>query len=384
VKQGFDMYKEIIDPALMKLDSETWHTRAREALHLAEATPFTLKLLEQFADRHHRFTDERLNVVLGGVKLDNPVVVGAGWDKAGRAVKALCTLGFSGVEVGTVVAYPQEGNPKPRQFMLAPGVALNRLGFNSPGMETVAHNLERYKESGIPIGISLGKNKEVAVEDIPQAHATVAEKLYASAAYFAINVSSPNTPGLRALQDKKPLTDIVQAVNETMDRMGGRKPLFVKIAPELSHEAVGDVIDVVLDNGLTGIIATNTTINPDIKAKYGERWRNEAGGLSGDDPDYRKLATEKVAYIYRETKGKIDIIGVGGVKDAQTALEKIKAGAKIVQVVTGIRGEGTALPGRINRGIVSYMEKEGVKNIQELVGIEALEASRRSDIDLSP
>ena len=384
MKQGFDMYKEIIDPALMKLDSETWHTRAREALHLAEATPFTLKLLEQFADRHHRFTDERLNVVLGGVKLDNPVVVGAGWDKAGRAVKALCTLGFSGVEVGTVVAYPQEGNPKPRQFMLAPGVTLNRLGFNSPGMEAVAHNLERYKESGIPIGISLGKNKEVAVEDIPQAHATVAEKLYASAAYFTINVSSPNTPGLRALQDKKPLTDIVQAVNETMDRMGGRKPLFVKIAPELSHEAVGDVIDVILDNGLTGIIATNTTINPDIKAKYGERWRNEAGGLSGDDPDYRKLATEKVAYIYRETKGKIDIIGVGGVKDAQTALEKIKAGAKVVQVVTGIRGEGTALPGRINRGIVSYMEKEGVKNIQELVGIEALEASRRSDIDLSP
>ncbi len=364
------MYKEIIDPVLMRLDSETWHTRAKEALHLAEATPFTLKLLEQFADRHHRFTDERLNVVLGGVKLDNPVVVGAGWDKAGRAVKALHTLGFSGVEVGTVVAYPQVGNPKPRQFMLAPGVTINRLGFNSPGMEVVAHNLERYKGSGIPIGISLGKNKEIAVEDAPQAHATVAEELYEYAAYFAINVSSPNTPGLRELQDKKPLTDIVQAVNETMDRMGGRKPLFVKIAPELSHGAVDDVIKVVLENGLTGIIATNTTINPDIKAKYGERWRDEAGGLSGDDTDYRKMATEKVAYIYRETKGKIDIIGVGGVKDAQTALEKIKAGAKVVQVVTGIRGEGTAVPGRINRGLVEYMEKEGIRNIHELIGVD--------------
>ncbi len=362
------MYKEIIDPALMKLDSETWHTRAREALHIAETTTFTLKLLELFADRHQRFTDERLGVVLDTVEFDNPIVVGAGWDKAGRAVKALYTLGFSGVEVGTVVAYPQEGNPKPRQFMLAPGVTLNRLGFNSPGMEAVAHNLERYKGSGVPIGISMGKNKEGAVEDAPQAHATVAEKLYAYAAYFAINVSSPNTPGLRALQDKKPLTDIVQAVNETMDRMGGRKPLFVKIAPELSHGAVNDVIDVVLANGLTGIIATNTTVNQDIKAKYGERWRNEAGGLSGDDPDYRKMATEKVAHIYRETQGKIDIIGVGGVKDAQTALEKIKAGAKVVQVVTAIRGEGTALPGRINRGIVAYMEKEGIKNINELVG----------------
>ncbi len=365
------MFKEIFDPALMKLDSETWHTRAREALHVAEATPFTLKLLEQFADHHHRFTDERLKVVLGGIELDNPVMVGAGWDKAGRAVKALHTLGFSGVEVGTVVAYPQEGNPKPRQFMLAPGVTLNRLGFNSPGMEAVAHNLERYTGSGIPIGISLGKNKEVAPEDAPQAHATVAERLYPYAAYFAINVSSPNTPGLRALQDKKPLTDIVQAVNETLDRMGGRKPLFVKIAPELSRGAVDDVIGVVLDNGLTGIIATNTTINPDIKAKYGERWRNEAGGLSGDDPDYRSMATEKVVHIYRETQGKIDLIGVGGVKDAQTALEKMKAGAKVVQVVTGIRGEGTALPGRINRGIVGFMEKEGLKNIHELVGVDA-------------
>jgi dihydroorotate dehydrogenase len=364
------MYKEFIDPTLMRLDSETWHTRAREALHLAETTPFLLKLVEQFADHHQRFTDERLHVVLAGVELDNPVMVGAGWDKAGRAVKALHTLGFAGVEVGTVVASPQEGNPKPRQFMLAPGVTLNRLGFNSPGMEAVAHNLERYNGSGIPIGISVGKNKEVPAEDAPQAHATVAESLYALGAYFAINVSSPNTPGLRALQDKKPLTDIVQAVNETMDRMGGRKPLFVKIAPELVAGAIDDVIEVVLENGLTGIIATNTTINADLKAKYGEHWRNEAGGLSGDDPDYRRMATEQVAHIYRQTQGKIASIGVGGVKDAQTALEKIKAGAKVVQVVTGIRGEGTALPGRINRGLVDFLEKEGVKNIHELVGVD--------------
>jgi len=364
------MYKEIIGPALMKLDSETWHTRAREALHVAETTPFTLKLLEQFADHHQRCTDDRLHVVLARVAFENPVMVGAGWDKAGRAVKALHTLGFSGVEVGTVVAHPQEGNPKPRQFMLAPGVTLNRLGFNSPGMEAIAQNLERYNGTGIPIGISLGKNKDVLAQDAPQAHATVAEKMYPFAAYFALNVSSPNTPGLRALQEKKPLSDIVRAVNETMERMGGRKPLMVKIAPELSHGAVDDVIEVVLDHGLTGIIATNTTIDPNMKARYGEKWRNEAGGLSGDDPDFRKMATEQVAHIYRESGGKIDIIGVGGVKDAQTALEKIKAGAKVVQVVTGIRGEGTALPGRINRGIVDFMEKEGLKSILELVGVD--------------
>lgn len=364
------MYKNIIDPILMKLNSETWHKRASDALHFAEATPLTLKMVEQFTDHHRRFHDSRLHVVSGGVEFDNPVLVGAGWDKAGRSVKGLYALGFSGVEVGTVVSQPQAGNPKPRQFMLAPGVTLNRLGFNSPGMEAVAYNLTRYQGSAIPIGISLGKNKEVAEADAPQAYATVAQKLYVYAAYFAINVSSPNTPGLRVLQDKKPLTDIVQAVNEVMDTMGGRKPLFVKIAPELSNGAIDDVIAVVLENKLTGIIATNTTISPDLKAKYGERWRNEAGGLSGDDAEYRKMATEKVAYIYRETRGVIDIMGVGGVKDAHSALEKIKAGAKLVQVVTGIRGEGTALAGRINRGIIEYMEKEGFKDISELIGID--------------
>lgn len=362
------MYKEFISPSLDKLDSETWHIRAREALHLAEATPFTLKLLEQFAHQRERFTDQRLNVVLGGVELDNPVMVGAGWDKAGRAVQGLYTLGFSGVEVGSVLAYPQEGNPKPRQFMLGPGVALNRLGFNSSGMEVVAQNLERYSGSGIPVGISIGKNKDVKPKDTPEVHAMVAKRLYSDAAYFVVNVSSPNTPGLRELQDKEPLTDIVQAVNGTMDKMGGRKPLFVKIAPDLTNDAVNDVIKVVADNELTGIIATNTTIRPDLKAQYGKQWRNEAGGLSGDNDEFRRMVTEKVSHIYRETGGKMEIIGIGGIKDTKTALEKIRAGAKIVQIVTAIRGEGTTLPGRINRGLAHYMDKEGIRDINEIVG----------------
>ncbi|HLX40096.1 MAG TPA: quinone-dependent dihydroorotate dehydrogenase [Ktedonobacteraceae bacterium] len=366
------MYKEIIRPLLGKLDSETWHVRAREALHIAETTPLTLKLLEQCAYQRERLCDQRLQMTVGSVTFDNPVLVGAGWDKAGRAVQALYTLGFAGVEVGSVLAMPQDGNAKPRQFMLSPGVALNRLGFNSPGMHVVAEQLARYAKSGIPIGISLGKNKEVQAKDAPEAHAIVAERLYDYAAYLAINVSSPNTPGLRALQDKGPLTDIVQAVNSVMERKGGRKPLFVKIAPELSLEAVDDVIEVVLAHGLTGIIATNTTTSPEIKATYGARWRNEAGGVSGDDPAFRALATAKVAHIYRATKGNIAIIGVGGVKDAPTALEKIKAGATLVQVVTAIRGEGTSVAGRINRGLVACMEKEGVHTLSELVGIESL------------
>lgn len=364
-----EIYKHYVSPMLDRLDSETWQVRAKEALHLAEATPFTLRLLEQFADQRKRFTDQRLNILLGGVELDNPVMVGAGWDKAGRAVKGLYTLGFSGVEVGSVVVYPQLGNkPKPRQFILGPGVALNRLGFNSPGMEKVAGNLERYRESGIPIGINIGKNRNVKPKDAPSAYAAVTERLYNQAAYFAINVSSPNTPGLRVLQDKNPLTDIVQAVNEVILRMGAKKPLFVKIAPDLTNDALNDIIRVVMDNKLTGIIATNTTIRPDLKAQYGEKWRNQEGGLSGDNEEFRRMTNEKIAHIFKETDGKLEIIGSGGVKDTKTALEKIRAGARVVQIVTAIRGEGTTLPGRINKGLVAYMEQEGIRDINELIG----------------
>lgn len=365
------MYKQLISPVLDRLDSETWHTRARDALHLAESTPLSLKLLEQFSYRRRHFRDARLRVVLGGSEFENPLMVGAGWDKAGKAIRGLYTLGFAGVEVGSVTAFAQPGNPKPRQFMLAPGVALNRLGFNSPGMDAVARNLEKYRNDGIPIGISLGKNRDVPVCDAPEAHAVVARRLYQYATYFAINVSSPNTPGLRSLQDREPLTDIAQAVNAAMDELGGRKPLFVKIAPELSERAIDDAIEVVMANGLTGIIATNTTNDPDLKAQYGERWRNQEGGLSGDNVDFRRLATRTIAYIYHATAGKIEIIGVGGVKDTETALEKIKAGAKIVQVVTAIRGEGPTLPGRIIRGLALYMEKEGLKSLDEIRGAKA-------------
>ncbi len=368
-----EIYKGLVSPVLDRLDSETWHVRAREALHWAERFPFTLKVLEQFAYGRKRFTDERLKVVLGGVELDNPVMVGAGWDKAGRAVEALHTLGFSGVEVGSVLAYLQLGNDKPRQWMLRPGVSLNRLGFNSPGDEAVSRNLRRYRDRRIPIGISIGKNKEVSPHDAPSAHAIVAKRLYPYASYFVINVSSPNTPGLRELQDKEPLTEIVQAVNYAMDAWGKRKPLFVKIAPELTNDAVNDVIEVVIDNGLTGIIATNTTVSSELKAKYGEQWRNEMGGLAGNDPEYIRMATEKIAHIYREAGDKLEIIGVAGVKDHATALEKIMAGAKVVQVVTGIRGEGTTLPGRTNRGIIDFMDREGVKDLSELVGVRAKE-----------
>lgn len=361
------MYKAVISPLLDRFDSETMEHRARESLHFSEYFPLLMRLgLGVVSGLKVR--DPRLRCSLAGIELENPLLLAAGWDKAGRAVRALHAMGFAGVEVGTVVPKPQPGNPRPRQWVIAPGVAINALGFNSPGMEAVAHNLERYRSDGVPIGINLGKNREVAESDAPRDYSTVARRLYRYADYFTINVSSPNTPGLRNLQDKGLLTEIVQAVLAVEDECGGRKPLFVKIAPELEFDAVNDVIDVALTNKIAGLIASNTTNRAELKARYGERWRDTPGGLSGDDPHYRKLANEQTAHIFRQTKGALTIIGVGGIKDGETAVERLRAGASALQLLTAMRGEGPRVANNINRGIVQWMDRHGVKSIRELVG----------------
>ena len=358
------MYKTLIRPVLDRLDSETFHSIVREALHFAEQTKPTLKLVESASCGGSKLTDKRLNTNLAGIKLENPLLIGAGWDKSGRAVRALNAIGFAGVEIGSVTEHRQPGNPKPRQFMLNSGVCLNWLGFNSPGMRKVGYNLKKYRNSGIPIGISLGINRFVKPEDAPRANAVVAHYLNEYACYFAINVSSPNTPGLRKLQDKAQLAVIVQAVKEVTE-----KPVFVKISPDLTNQAVDEVIGVVLDNNIAGIIASNTTDNPKIKSKYGSRWANQEGGISGDDGDYRMISTIKIEHIYKQAGDKLEIIGVGGIKDTESALEKIRAGAKALQIVTGLRGEGLSIANSINYGLVKYMDEEGIKNISELVGV---------------
>lgn len=365
------MYKEIVRPILNKFDSETFHELARESLHFAEISPFTLKLVELFADKRKRFADPRLRTHAGGIEFENPLIVGAGWDKAGRAVAGLWHLGFAGVEVGSVLEYRQPGNPKPRLHMVSNGTAINWLGFNSPGVDVVKHNLSKYKGHPVRIGISIGMNKEVPHDESPRAHAVIAEELSEDADYLAINISSPNTPGLRKLQEKGRTVDIVHAVKEAMQKAGAERPVFVKIAPDLTYEAVDDLIEVALEHSIAGIIASNTTINPDIKAKYGDKWRNSQGGLSGNDPDYIKMTTDMIAHIYTQAGDKLDIMGVGGVHDAESALEKIMAGAKALQLVTAIRGEGSAVAGKINRGIVEFMEKEKVDHLQELVGVNS-------------
>ena len=363
------IYKKIISPILDHLDSETWHVRARDALHVAEMSPLTLKLAELIAFGGKRIKDSRLQTTVAGITFENPLLVGAGWDKAGKSVAGLHALGFAGVEIPALL-HAQPGNPKPRQFVIGPGVVLQSLGFNTPGAQIIKKNLSRYRKSGIPVGIGLAKNKETTIEDAPEEYAKTAKILYDDATYFVINVSSPNTVGIKKLQAKGPLTKMVQAVIKALEEKGGRKPLFIKVAPELTHPEMDDVIDVVLKYKLTGIIAVNTWANSDLKAKYGEQWRDKPGGVSGDDKEYRKVATEQVRYIYKKTRGKIVIIGVGAITNTASAIERLKAGASLLQIVAGIRGEGPSIAPNINRGLLAYMTKHKIKNIQDLVGTE--------------
>jgi dihydroorotate dehydrogenase len=277
------------------------------------------------------------------------------------------------VEVGGIPEHPQKGNVKPRQWVVAPGVIVNALGFNSPGEEKVARNLARYEGSGIPIGIQVTANKNVVESEDPQDHirafTAVIRRFYSIASWFTLGVSSPNTVRMRErYQGREWLALIVSACIETMEEMGGRRPLFIKISPDLTQIALDEVIEVAMEYG-AGIVASNTTVNIDIKAKYG--WGDRPGGLSGDDADFRALSTRQIAYIYTQTMGMVPIMGAGGVKDCPTALEKFKAGALPLAIVSAIPGRGPTVFGRINRDLVDYVDGEGIHSIQDIVGIEA-------------
>ena len=361
-------YKTFVRPLLDRLDSETWHLNVKELMHLCEFSGLTLRLLELISSGGSRVRDKRLGVTVAGVPFETPLIVGAGWDKTARAVRALYSVGFAGVEVGSVVERPQRGNPKPRQFMVTPDVCLNSLGLNSPGMDAVFRNLMWYGRLDMPVGVNLGINFDVTHEDAPRSYAAVSRKFRDAAAYFVLNVSSPNTPGLRKLQGRDRLEAIIQAVRESLGDSSRAKPLFVKISPDLTTEAIDDVIKVVIDSGISGIIATNTTDNRFVKEKYGTKWKDLPGGISGNDFEYKALSTSIISHIYRTTGGEVEIIGVGGVCDTASALEKLCAGAKAVQIVTGLRGEGLSIANSINKGLLRFMDENGIDSLSEITG----------------
>ncbi len=289
-----------------------------------------------------------------GVRFPNPVGLAAGLDKNGRALPSWGALGFGFVEVGTVTRHPQPGNPRPRLFRLRDSEAIiNRMGFNNDGALALANRLDRLGPLSVPLGISLGKSKVTPVEEAVEDYRASMRALYRHGDYFAVNISSPNTPGLRSLQDRTALTELLSALNETSAELAGsarRKPLLVKIAPDLTDDAIGELLEVCAAHEVSGLIATNTTLSRDGLAPADRALAGEAGGLSGRPLAAR--AREVVRFVSRETDGKLPVIGVGGIASVDDAKRMLDAGASLLQLYTGFIYEGPGLVRRIARSLV--------------------------------
>ena len=298
-----------------------------------------------------RVKDTSLEREVFGLKFDNPVGLAAGFDKDAKLFDELASFGFGFIEIGTVTPLPQDGNPKPRLFRLKDDSGLiNRMGFNNQGIEAVVARLRR-KKSDIIIGGNIGKNKVTPNEEAANDYAICFEKLFPYVDYFAVNVSSPNTPGLRDLQEKAPLTALLNSLQELNNKKDKRKPILLKIAPDLTNEQLDDIIDIVADTKIDGVIATNTTIDRSgLKTDKNKVDAIGNGGLSGKPVGLR--STEVIKYLADKSNRAFPIIGVGGIHSAEDALEKLDAGATLLQVYTGFIYEGPSLVKRINKAIL--------------------------------
>jgi len=278
-----------------------------------------------------------------GLTFKNRIGLGAGFDKNARYLRELEALGFGSVEIGTVTPKPQAGNDKPRLFRLPKDKALiNRMGFNNDGVEVIAERLKKSRNSRLIIGGNIGKNKSTPNEDAWKDYEICFKKLFDCVDYFVVNVSSPNTPGLRELQEKESLRKILSNLQSINKSNAKPKPLLLKIAPDLTKEQIDDVIDLAMEIKLDGLVATNTTISRDsLQTPKGKVDEIGMGGLSG--LPLKERSTEIIAYINKRTNGQVPIIGSGGIFTQKDAQEKITAGASLVQVWTGFIYEGPAI-----------------------------------------
>ncbi|WP_432713563.1 quinone-dependent dihydroorotate dehydrogenase [Pedobacter sp.] len=287
-----------------------------------------------------------------GIKFRNPVGLAAGFDKNGEYVEALSNLGFGFIEVGTVTPMPQPGNEKPRMFRLQEDEALiNRMGFNNKGVDTCAERLRilKKKDPTIVIGGNIGKNKLTPNEEAVNDYIKCFDRLFDVVDYFVVNVSSPNTPGLRELQEKEPLTHLLKTLQDRNSKNGISRPILLKIAPDLTDDQLNDIVDIVKSTHIAGVIATNTTIDRDglyTPAKLSQ----ETGGLSGKP--LTKRSTEVIRYLSKKSAGAFPIIGVGGIHSPEDAKEKLAAGASLVQLYTGFIYEGPGVIKRICKGLL--------------------------------
>jgi dihydroorotate dehydrogenase len=341
------LYSRLLWPALRALDPERSHDLALRLLEVLQSNPGGRALLRRLAGRVPERPVERW-----GLRFVHPVGAAAGLDKDARVVPALAALGFSHVEVGTVTPRPQPGNPRPRVFRLPADRALiNRLGFPSRGVENVARRLAAIDHHGCVIGVSLGKQRETALADAAEDYLEVMRGVYPAADYLAVNLSSPNTPGLRELQGEVYLRGLLARLVAEGRRLAVElevdpRPLLVKIAPELEPEELAAVLTVVEEEGADGIIATNTTV---VRQLLRDPRAVEEGGLSG--APLRGPSTAMVEAVHRQVGHRLTVVGVGGVASAGAAAEKLAAGASLVQLYTGLVYEGPGLVGRIVRGL---------------------------------
>ncbi|MBC8244083.1 MAG: quinone-dependent dihydroorotate dehydrogenase [Verrucomicrobia bacterium] len=353
------LYKAFARPFFFKRDPEEAHDLVLRRLGWAARRRWALGVAGAF------LRGPELPVELFGLKFPNPIGLAAGMDKGGTAVPAWAALGLGFSELGGVTQHAQPGNPQPRMFrVVEDGALINRMGFNNPGADAMAGRLRDWRDSGAwpshPVGINLGKSKVTPLADAPADYLYSFRLLKDLADFFVVNVSSPNTPNLRQLQDKAALAEILSALQEVND---DNRPILVKVAPDLGFGALDEILELVEPHHLAGIVATNTTTErPSVNGLYAE-----TGGLSGRPLGSR--STEVIRHLYRQSGGRVPIIGVGGIFNADDAWEKITAGASLLQIYSGLVYEGPQINRAILNGLAARLANEELTEIRDAVGI---------------
>mgnify|MGYP000197499729 CR=1 FL=1 len=340
------MYKLLIRPILFLFDPEKIHYTVFNSIKFL----FKIPGFKSIAKSIHTIEDPSLEKELFGLKFKNPVGLAAGFDKNAALFNELSAFGFGFIEIGTLTPLPQDGNPKKRMFRLSEDSGfINRMGFNNGGVTLAVEKLK--KNSGVLIGGNIGKNKVTPNENAVDDYVICFNELHPYVDYFVVNVSSPNTPNLRALQDKKPLTEILSRLKTLNAEKEIQRPILLKIAPDLTDSQLDDIIEIVADTKIEGVIATNTTISRDnLTTDKNKVEEIGNGGVSGKPLTSR--STEVIRYLADKSNKAFPIIGVGGIHSAEDALEKIEAGADLVQVYTGFVYEGPSLIKKINKAIL--------------------------------
>lgn len=360
------MYKQLVKPFLFRMDPERAHHLTISGVHVAGAVPGMTALMRGM---YGSPADPVLATTLWGMEFANPVGLAAGLDKNAEAIPGFSAMGFGFLEVGTVTPRPQPGNEKPRVFRLPEDRALiNRMGFNNIGAADMAKALQGNRRRKVPVCVNIGKNKLTANEDAAEDYRACIQLLYREADLFAVNISSPNTPNLRALQHGEELRQLLAAVSDEMAKQAALtqepvKPVLLKLAPDLTDEMLESIADVAMTNGISGLIATNTTIS---RSGLKHPHAGETGGLSG--APLKERANEVVRLLYRTTGGQLPIVGSGGIFTVDDAYQRIRSGASLVELYTALIYEGPGVTRTINKGLAERLRSDGFTAVSQAVG----------------